>query len=49
MDSATLTLEGVSDEELTTEFLVAVMDAADEQGLDLRGISVGRRRGSGGE
>lgn len=40
MNETHLVLEGVSEEELTIEFLVAVMDVADEQGLALRGISI---------
>jgi len=40
MERANLTLEGVAPDELTTEFLVAVMEAADEQDMDLRGISI---------
>ncbi|USZ66985.1 hypothetical protein NGM10_09605 [Halorussus salilacus] len=48
MKATHLLLEGVSEDDITTEFLVAVMDVADEQGLGLRGISV-RHRDDAGE
>lgn len=45
MERAHLVLEGVSEADLTTDFLVAVMDVADENGLDgLEGVSISRER-----
>lgn len=40
MKETTLVLEGVEPRELTAEFLVAVVDAAEAEGLDVRGVSV---------
>jgi len=41
MERTHLVLEGVPETDLTTDFLVAVMDAADEHGLDgLEGVSI---------
>ncbi|USZ68172.1 hypothetical protein NGM10_00160 [Halorussus salilacus] len=47
MERTHLLLEGVAEDEITTEFLVAVMNAAHERGLSLSGISV--RRGEATE
>jgi len=42
MDRTHLLLEGVAPDDVPTEFLVAVMDAADACDLDPRGISIRR-------
>lgn len=47
MKETTLVLEGVAPEEVTAEFLTGLMDAADEEGLAVRGVSV-RRDGTSG-
>lgn len=42
VESTTLVVEGVSPDEITAEFLVAVEEASDAHDLDVRGISVCR-------
>lgn len=43
----TLTFEAVAPEEVTEEFLVALLDVCDEHGLDAEGIGIDRRESSG--
>jgi len=42
VDSTQLVVEGVSPDEITADFLVAVEEASDAHDLDVRGISVCR-------
>lgn len=48
MKRTTLTFEGVAPDEVTEEFLVAMMNVCEEHRLDVAGISVDRRESSGG-
>lgn len=43
MTDTHLLLEGVAPEAISADFLVGVMDVADECGLDVSGVSVIRR------
>ncbi|WP_162224593.1 hypothetical protein [Halorussus amylolyticus] len=45
MDTLTLRLEGVSRDDVTTEFLTNVLDVAEEHGLSADGVSVRRSTG----
>lgn len=47
MKWTTLTFEAVAPEEVTEEFLVALLDVCDEHGLDAEGIGIDRRESSG--
>lgn len=46
MKRTQLTLEGVSPDEITTAFLVSMMELSEEYGLETLGISIDRRDGN---
>lgn len=43
MNATHLVIEGVSPDEITTDFLVAVEEVSTDHGLDAEGISIKRR------
>lgn len=44
-----LTFEGFSPDEVTVEFLLALMEASEEHGLDVESIGINRRESSSPE
>ena len=44
MKTTTLYLEGIEPDQITEEFLIAIMDAADEAELPLESVSISRNQ-----